>query len=527
VTWFGGPGWGVDIGFGFGGGFGWCALGWGEPYYPWYHGGYNYFRSVNISNTRIVNINNYWGHRPNRFGERNFHYANMRAPGGITTAPVRSLQNGAHIRGTSIRVSARQLNNAPMGRVGISPNRNAMLGVHAGQRAAAPPARTAMRPVVSRMAPPASFNRGRTRMADANSQRPAAGRNGSNGPLTPSRIIPHGAESASGRVPSPSLRGVPQPGNNNVQRPGMNNSEMGRNNNPQTARNIPRPPNSMNSRDRFPADMGQRPVARPQGGFGARDNQPTRNSPMNTGPQTRGPESNRPQPRGGFSGGSEQRSVPRPPANIGSRENRPTIETHADTRSGSFGNRPTTSVPRPTGPVRQASESDRFGGGNGGRPSNAQPAYRGGYSGPSRSTQAPRSESPRYSAPPSYRNSGPSDRGSAPSYRSAPPSYRGESPAYRAPSPSYGGGSPSYRGGSPSYRSGSPSYRGSMPSYGGGTPSSRGGGSFGGYRGGSSPSYHGGGGGMPSSHGGGGAPSHGGGGGGSRSSSSNGHGGHR
>ena len=62
VAWFGGPGWGVNFGFGAGGGLGWCALGWGEPFYPWYHGGYNYFRGVNVSNTRIVNVNNYWGH---------------------------------------------------------------------------------------------------------------------------------------------------------------------------------------------------------------------------------------------------------------------------------------------------------------------------------------------------------------------------------------------------------------------------------------------------------------------------------
>ena len=38
------------------------------------------FRGVNVSNTRIVNIHNYWGHPPNRFGGGNFHYANMRAP---------------------------------------------------------------------------------------------------------------------------------------------------------------------------------------------------------------------------------------------------------------------------------------------------------------------------------------------------------------------------------------------------------------------------------------------------------------
>src|SRR6516164_1573201 len=82
VAWFGGPSRGVS--FGFGGGFGWCPLGWGEPFYPWYHHGFGYFRSVNISNTRITNINNYYGHPPNRAEQ----FANFRS--GFTAAPART-----------------------------------------------------------------------------------------------------------------------------------------------------------------------------------------------------------------------------------------------------------------------------------------------------------------------------------------------------------------------------------------------------------------------------------------------------
>ncbi len=58
VAWFGGPHFGIGFGFGFGGGFGWCPLGFGEPFFPWYGAGRGYFRNVNISNTRITNINN-------------------------------------------------------------------------------------------------------------------------------------------------------------------------------------------------------------------------------------------------------------------------------------------------------------------------------------------------------------------------------------------------------------------------------------------------------------------------------------
>src|SRR5262249_27551420 len=49
VAWFGGPGWGVS--FGFGEGFGWCPLGFGEPFFPWYGVSRGYFRNVNITNT--------------------------------------------------------------------------------------------------------------------------------------------------------------------------------------------------------------------------------------------------------------------------------------------------------------------------------------------------------------------------------------------------------------------------------------------------------------------------------------------
>src|SRR5207237_4356465 len=56
VAWFGGPSWGVSVGFG-GGGYGWCPLGFGEPYVPWYHVSRGYFNRVNITNTRITNVN--------------------------------------------------------------------------------------------------------------------------------------------------------------------------------------------------------------------------------------------------------------------------------------------------------------------------------------------------------------------------------------------------------------------------------------------------------------------------------------
>jgi hypothetical protein len=385
VAWFGGPGWGAGFGFGFGGGFGWCPLGWGEPFFPWYHGSYGYFRSVNIYNTRINNINRYWGHPPQRFGQGGFHYANMR---GFTAVPSRTLANGAPIRGTAIHVSERQLSNAPMGQVNVSPTRNGVLGAHAGQPAAMPP-HSAMRPVAS------SNSGGSTHGAAMSTTKPFAG---------------HVGPSSSG--PQRGFSGAVQSNSATAQR------------------SVPRPPSSMGSASGM---NGQ---------------------------------------RSGTGTTQMARNIPRPPANFGSRANESGFGQKPNSGMGSGANRPSTSVPRPTGPVRPASQSSQYG-----RTSSAayggsrqsSPAYRGGYG-----------------------------SGSSPSYRGA---Y---------------GGSPSY-GGSPRYSASSsrgysaPSYHSSAPSYHGG---------------GSAPSYHGGGGGG-AYHGGGGGSSHGGGGGSSHGSSGGGHSGHR
>lgn len=437
VAWFGGPAWGVSFGFGFGGGFGWCPLGWGEPFFPWYHAGFGYFRSVNIYNTRINNINRYWGHPPNRFGEGGYHYANMR---GFTAVPSRTLANGAPIHGSPIRVSGRELANAPMGHVNVTPARGAVLGANAGRPASMPP-HSAMRPTFNAAThgfsqSPASrgFNQG---PASA-SNKPFAGRVG---PATGTARAPMNNSMGN--------REVARPTNGMSQHPAMGNG-MG---NTQIARNVPRPP------------MGGS-TGEARGGFSS--------APVHQAP----------------SFGSAQRSVPRPPASFGG-GNSPNISSRGNAGMSAPRNFPSTSVPRPTGPVRPASSYNRMSSNQygGGYRQSSSPSYRGG--------STPQTSRGNYGSSPSYRggSSAPSSRGSY----GASPNYRG---GYSG-SP-YGGGSP--RSSAPSYSRGSsmPSYHGS-PSYGGG----------GGYHASSAPSYHGGGGGGGGSHGGGGGGgSHGGGGGG-------------
>ena len=103
VTWFGGRGWGVGIGFGGGPSYGWCPLGFGEPFVPWYRGSRGYFGRVNVSNTRITNINivtnNYYDHH----GTWN-RYANMR---GATAVSERTMLNSRPVCGEMLHMSER------------------------------------------------------------------------------------------------------------------------------------------------------------------------------------------------------------------------------------------------------------------------------------------------------------------------------------------------------------------------------------------------------------------------------------
>jgi hypothetical protein len=434
VAWFGGPAWGVS--FGFGGGFGWCPLGWGEPFFPWYHTGFGYFRSVNIYNTRITNVNRYWGHPPNRFGEGGYHYANMR---GFTAVPSRTLANGVPIHGSPIRVSGRELANAPMGRVNVTPGRGAVLGANAGRPTAMPP-HSAMRPTFHAAThgfsqSPASrgFNQG---LASA-SNKPFAGR--------------VGPTAGTARGPMNSPLGA----SHQVARPTVGMSEHPAMGNTQIARNVPRPPTG-----------GSTGEAR--GGFSS--------APVHQAP----------------SFGNAQRTVPRPPTSFGGGSS-PNIASRGNSGMNAPRNFPgtkaprsfpNTSVPRPTGPIRPASSysrmsSNQYGGGSSASRGNygSSPSYRGGYSAPfSRGN---------YGATPSSRGG----------YSGSP--YGGGSHGYSAPSYSRGSSMPSYHGGgSPSYGGGGGGHASSAPSYHGG------GGGGGGYHGGGGGggSHGGGGGGHSGGH---------------------------
>jgi hypothetical protein len=175
VGWVGGGGWGFNISFGFGvgGGCGWFPLGWGEAYYPWYHGyrgGYvsqAYIRNVNVTNTRITNItnvtNNYYNNRPT-----NVNYVNRNVAGAVTGAPKSALINGQNIARYGRPVSASELGNAQTVRnVDVTPTRQSMLGGTSVRTSATPP-RTAMnRPVITHNQVPQQMQSSPARVADS------------------------------------------------------------------------------------------------------------------------------------------------------------------------------------------------------------------------------------------------------------------------------------------------------------------------------------------------------------------------
>ena len=338
VAWFGGPGWGVSFGFGFGGGFGWCPLGWGEPFYPWYHHGYGYFRGVNVSNTYIHNINNYYGHAP----MRGSNYANYSH--GFTAAPSRTLQNGLSVARTGMHLNGTQAANAPFAHgPGVSPSRGAL-----GERASAPAAHSLTRPVETRT--------GMTSNSRGGMNSTASNRTG-------------------GMEPQRTMTGTAGASNHAVPRP------------PSTGRNE-------------------------AGRFGQSESRPA------------------------SSVGNTQHSAARPATTM-ARSSQPYFGAQRSTRPASGSSRSygsSTSVPRPTGAVRPASQVSRSSGsygsgGYGSSRSSGAPSYRGGSYGSN--------SSPRYSSAPSYHGSAPSSRGySSPSYHSG-----GSAPSY------HGGGGSSHGGG--------------------------------------------------------------------------------
>ncbi len=399
VAWFGGPGWGVS--FGFGPGIGWCPLGWGEPFFPYYRVSRFYFNRVNIYNTRIGNINRWsrdYFRNPHGTVSR-LHYANYRVRGGFTAVPQRAFANSDPVARSAFSPRGNGWRDPrPIGRVPVQPTRRAELG---GNIARGPAMRGADRSTMSR---PGGPSRGPQIASGDRTNRAFSGRPSEAGSLSGRRFVPR-PPSAGERA---SIGG----------RGGMGNAATGR-------RDVPRPP---------------------QGNSAMRA--------AGNSPRFGGAQGTRPENRVGEPGNSgRSRSVPRPAE--GATPGRSMGRSPEASARGNW------SVPRPSGRVLPSDRGQGRWRESSPRYSSPRSDYNRGYSSPradyGRGYSSPRAESsgrgyssPRsggYSAGPSRGYGGYSGGGSV---RGSAPSSRGGGSYSRGG----GGGSYSRGGGGGGARSG-------------------------------------------------------------------------
>jgi len=426
------------FGGGFGFGVGWFPLGFGEPFFPWFHCRHEFFERINERNTFIRNRNVF------NTNIRNVNFVNAHNVNAVTTASRNAFTSGQAINRGTNRVTAASLRGAQVtNSVGIKPTQHSSLGsVNTRSHVATPPAAVQNRTVIARTAPAQGASQAHVRTL--NSAGLPSGHVG-NRPVN-STINQHALAPNAPSRNAPSMNGRP---GNMPNTSGMTSR--------QRELSQSRPPSSMTNSNRTSAtatgnnasqragngprtwaaqgnttDRGRAPA-----GFGS-SNRPG-NSQAQTTRETRG---NRPPwVRGDSQSGavSGQSSRPSAPSYNGNRPNtsnnggsyEPPARTNGNTPS--YGNRGSSNNGRPY-ELPQRTQRD-------------SPAY---YNN-NRSSAQPRSYNPpparSYSAPQTY--SAPSRSYSAPSrsYSAPSRSYSAPSGSYSAPSHSSSGGGGGNRGG--------------------------------------------------------------------------------
>jgi hypothetical protein len=378
------------FGGGFGFGVGWFPLGFGEPFYPWYHCRGGYIRNINIHNTFIRNTNVF------NSNVHNFNYVNAHNVHAVTTANRNTFMNGGAIHRGAGHVTDASLRGAHVtNSVGIKPTQHSTLGSENMKSNVARPSATIQnRTVVARTAPAQGASQSRVRTFNS------AG-------LTPGRT---------GNTPahnSPAMTG----------RPGNNAPSSGTSSRPQELSNS-RPPSAMNNSNRnSSAPTGNTGSART--GSGARSW------------EAQGNTSDRGRPPAGFGSSSQAGNSPTQSARNND-ANRPPWARQGAQSSGPNGQASRSSAP--------SYNSDRSPSYN----NNRNPSQQRSYSPPpTRSNSAPRT----YSAP-SRSYPAPSRSYSAPapsrSYSAPAPSRSYSPPSH----PSGGGGGNRSGGGGSSPHSG-------------------------------------------------------------------------
>ena len=426
VGWIGGGGWGfgVSVGFGFGGGCGWFPLGWGEAYYPWYHGyrgghvSNAYIRNVNITNTRITNINNVTNNYY-RNSVQGTHYANRMVAGGVTAAPASALANGQNIARVGRSVSQSELGRGQVVRnIDVTPTRQAMLGGAATRTNGVPPRMATDRPVVTRNTTPAHSPQSQAITHTATAQPAQSG----NRPPD-AQNFPRSNEARS--VPSaPATLGVHSPNNAEVNQAHSGSMPAQHTDGVATAANV----NASN-----PVGSSQHVVPRPPstGGQAAR-------AERNSVAAAPGSSATAPNAPNAGSQTAARNEVPRPPYAGGSA---PTSANKVEHNNQAVHQpQPTSSAPQTRTPAPQSSPAATHS---------------------QRPTQNNRESAPKSSANPGTAAVSTPRPPSGNSYQSAT-AYTAHS---NSGANSYSGGSHSYSASSAPYVSNRGSYGGSAPSY--------------------------------------------------------------
>jgi FecR protein len=418
------------FGGGFGFGVGWFPLGFGEPFFPWFHCRHEFFERINERNTFIRNRNVF------NTNIRNVNFVNAHNVRAVTAVDRKIFMNGQAVNRGGVHLTPAALKGARVtNSVGIRPTQHSALGAaNVRSHVATPPASVQNRAVVARTAParaashapvhtvnPRSLTAGRISNSPVNSSanRPTNARPG-NTPST-SGTTSRQRELSQSRPPSSAT-------NQNRQSP----PPAGNNTASQRAGNSTRTWEAQGNT----TDRGRGPA-----GFGS-SNRPT-NAPAQT---ARLQDTNRPPwARGNSQSGS-----------VSGQASRPSTPNYNSNRPNYSNNNRSYQPPQRTysAPQRPYNTPQRT---YGNSPNNGNRGY-----------SQPRS----YNPPPTR------------SY-SAPRSYSSPSPSYSAPSRSYSAPSHSYSGGGGGSSGGGSRGGGG----GGGSHSSGGGGGGGSHAGGGSASH--------------------------------------
>jgi hypothetical protein len=162
VGFVGGGGFGVSVAFGGGiAGVGWFPLGPRDVFVPGYHASPRYFQSINVTNTRVVNVTQvtnvyntvYINH--DRTVVNNYTYARNQTA--VTAVSRDTFVNARPVAGAQVHVSAEQIQGArAVETAPIAPTRSSYISSTAKVATSRPAVPFAQRPVVARLTPAVS-----------------------------------------------------------------------------------------------------------------------------------------------------------------------------------------------------------------------------------------------------------------------------------------------------------------------------------------------------------------------------------